>query len=67
MHWITKEPLIRVKVPLQMIYYQTPPLWIQPPGHVRVKAWTYLFCSGGLVCECWGKVRRGRKLVGGGL
>ena len=34
---------------------------------VRVKAWTYLFCSGGLVLEQFVKVRRGRKDVGGGL
>ena len=34
---------------------------------VRVIAWTYLFCSGGLVREFWEKVRRGRNDVGGGL
>ena len=33
---------------------------------VRVKAWTYLFCSGGLVTVEEQKVRRGRKAVGGG-
>ena len=33
---------------------------------VRVIAWTYLFCSGGLVMVEERKVRRGRKAVGGG-
>ena len=33
---------------------------------VRVKAWTYLFCSGGLVTVEERKVRRGKKAVGGG-
>ena len=36
-------------------------------GCVRVAAWTYLFCSGGLVTVEERKVRRGRKAVGGGL
>ena len=34
---------------------------------VRVIAWTYLFCSGGLVSWEWEKVSKGRKDVGGGL
>ena len=34
--------------------------------YVRVKAWTYLFCSGGLGLEEEEKVRRGRKDVEGG-
>ena len=33
---------------------------------VRVIAWTYFSSSGGLVGEGFGKVRRGKKDVGGG-
>ena len=36
-------------------------------GIVRVKAWTYCSCSGGLVVREERNVRRGRKAVGGGL
>ena len=37
------------------------------PSVVRVTAWTYCSCSGGLVTWEERKVRSGRKAVGGGL
>ena len=38
-----------------------------PCSTVRVMAWTYCSCSGGLVTGEEQKVRSGRKAVGGGL